>query len=161
MSEYKRCVQCAAARKQEEYRAYVSRGTGKYKTKTGRQTVCKQCTSVNALAAAHESKGFVDPEVKDKLLRYYQAIEGKVPAVGQRLLGIETPKEYATVLDKVLDSMMATPVDVTAYHTKLRNRAFDSQEEAEIIYHRDIESKITDEEQREDIVDLLEDWYLE
>lgn len=49
----KKCKQCGKYHDDEMFRQYVPRGTGKYNTKVGRNTICKNCESLNNKAARY------------------------------------------------------------------------------------------------------------
>lgn len=76
----KACKQCGQNQEDESFRPYVPRGAGKYKTKVGRQTICRNCEALNAKAARihkmEEEERSVDQQVfLDKMADAYRELK--------------------------------------------------------------------------------------
>ena len=164
---HKTCKQCGRYLPIDEFRKYVPRGRGIYKTTQGRHTICKTCESISARASTALSKG--DEATISKLRDHYKILQdrGYEPATApaRRILGVDiTPeKRQRNTLDDMLSITQGVGESEIDKHCRLvRQRGYKSFEEADAAHRRlaaELQHAMPDV--YEEINNLMDEWYIE
>ena len=163
------CKQCGRKLPVDSFRKYTPRGNGTYKTTQGCYTICKDCETISARAAAALRKG--DQAVIDKLRAHYETLRNRglepVTKPAKQLLGVDTQESKYAALDDLLTAVGAIdPVysdDLMKHVNMVRTRGYESAEAADYMHrtHYASQLKLIDEELYAEITELVDAWYLE
>lgn len=167
---HKVCKQCGRDLPIEEFRKYVPRGNGVYKTTQGHHTICKNCEKISQRATHALNKG--DEAAIVMLREHYRLLQerGFEPATApaRKLLGVDkddAPKRRSDLADLLNISQGAVDPDESELdkHCRLvRQRGYASFEEADAAHRRlTAELQHTMPDVYEEINNLMDDWYME
>ena len=145
----------------EMFRPYVPRGTGKYKTTVGRNTICKNCESLNNKAARYFKLEEKTDEHKRFLARVadaYKVLQGRggtpVGPYARHVLGTE-PVKNTTDDDDLLAAVLGDELQI--HMSNLVQRSYES---LDVAY--DMQDRLKDRLKEANLYEradvLLEDW---
>lgn len=164
---HKVCKQCGRDLPIGEFRKYVPRGNGIYKTTQGHHTLCKNCEKISQRAAHALNKG--DEETIEKLRAHYKLLQQRglepVTAPARKLLGVDDTRKSKRrdSLDDLLNATQGAAESELEKHCRLvRQRGYESFEAADAAHRRlATELQHTMPDVYEEINNLMDDWYME
>lgn len=164
---YKTCKQCGRYLPIDEFRKYVPRGKGIYKTSQGHHTICKTCEAISARASTALSKN--DAETIEMLREHYKVLQSRgyepVTAPAKRILGVDTVVERArrdTLADMLSMTQGVGESELDRHCRLVRQRGYESAEAADAAHRRLAdELKTYNHDLYEEITELVDDWYME
>lgn len=164
---HKVCKQCGRDLPISEFRKYVPRGNGVYKTTQGHHTLCKNCEKISQRAAHALNKG--DEETLEKLRAHYRLLQerGLEPATApaRKLLGVDNtgkPKRRDSLDDLLSVTQGASESELDKHCRLVRQRGYESFEEADAAHRRlAVELQHAMPDVYEEINNLMDEWYME
>lgn len=171
---HKVCKQCGRDLPISEFRKYVPRGNGIYKTTQGHHTLCKNCEAISVRAANALSKD--DKEAIEMLREHYRLLLehgfGPATAPARRILGVDDApkakqrKDLASMLnvsqEAITGSSFTGESELDKHCRLVRQRGYASFDEADAAHRRlAAELQHTMPDVYEEINNLMDDWYME
>lgn len=167
----KTCKQCGQIHEDDMFRSYVPRGKGIYKTSVGRNTICKNCESLNNKASRYFKHEAPTEEMKEFLGRaaaLYRELRDRgynpVGVYARQVLGdTASPRRRRDTMadDALFAAVAGTGNTPTQTHiAKLTARSYGTLDEA-IAAHDRLADMLRAAGAYEEADKLLEDWEFE